>query len=315
MTSLPDGSIDLRVDCRNELGETPIWCAEASTLYWIDVTAPGRVFFWKTRTDAVDFWEFPELVTGIDATDDGGLLIRGTSDIVRFDLVTQRQVPLFALPDGSGLSRFNDGHCDRAGRLWVGTMSNNLLVGAEGTATSAGQIWCIGNGRASSIDAHLGCPNAICWSPDHRTFYIADSGNGELYAYPFDEHTGTLRQRRAFFSSATLGIPDGAAVDQEGYLWNARWGAGMLIRISPAGQLDRSVRLPVSQPTACCFGDDDLRTLYITTARYGLSPEQLAMQPLAGGVFSLRVDVAGLPLPAFRASGAPIHPCHGTALP
>ena len=81
------------------MGETPLWCAEASTLYWIDVTAPGRVFFWNTGTDAVDFWDFPELVTGIDLTDDGGLLVRGTNDIIRFDLVTRRQQRLFTLPD------------------------------------------------------------------------------------------------------------------------------------------------------------------------------------------------------------------------
>jgi sugar lactone lactonase YvrE len=273
------------------------------------------VFFWKTRTGAVDFWEFPELVTGIDLMGDGGFLVRGTCDIVRFDPVTHQTQRLFTLPDGSGSSRFNDGHCDRAGRLWVGTMSNNLLAGATGVAASAGHIWCIGDGKARSIDAQLGCPNAICWSPDYRTFYIADSGNGWLYAHPFEEDTGTLMQRRPFFYSGALGIPDGAAVDQQGYLWNARWGAGVLIRISPAGRLDRSVRLPVSQPTACCFGDDDLRTLYITTARYGLSRERLAMEPLAGGVFSLRVDVAGLPLPAFRTSASPIHPCHAAAFP
>src|SRR5579863_741972 len=211
--AMTGSAIELRIDCRNELGETPIWCAEASTLYWIDVIAPGRVFFWKTRTDAVDFWDFPELVTGIDLMDDGGLLVRGTSDIVRFDLITRWQQRLFALPDGSGSTRFNDGHCDRAGRLWVGTMSNNLLAGSTGGATSTGQIWCIGDGKASSIDAQLGCPNAICWSPDFRTFYIADSGNGWLYAHPFDVDTGTLMQRRTFFSSSTLGVPDGAAVD------------------------------------------------------------------------------------------------------
>jgi sugar lactone lactonase YvrE len=197
-------------------------------------------------------------------------------------------------------------------------MSNNLLAGAAGGASaacSAGQIWCIGDGRSSAIEAQLGCPNAICWSPDYRTFHIADSGNGWLYAHTFEEDTGSLMPRRPFFYNSALGIPDGAAMDQQGYLWNARWGAGMLIRISPAGFLDRSIRLPVSQPTACCFGDEDLRTLYITTARHGLSHEQLAMEPLAGGVFSLRVDVAGLPLPSFSASGSPIHPYHAAALP
>ena len=218
--NFPDSAVELRIDCRNDLGETPLWSAAASTLYWIDVTSPGRVFFWQTRTDHVDFWEFPELVTGIDLMKDAGLLVRGTSDIGRFDPATRRMQQLFALPDRSGFTRFNDGHCDRSGRLWVGTMPNNLLGGATDTPAPTGQIWCIGKDKASAIDAHLGCPNAICWSPDYRTFYIADSGNGWLYAHPFDEDSGTLRQRRPFFFGDALGIPDGAAVDQEGYLWN-----------------------------------------------------------------------------------------------
>ena len=312
MTS-SDSEVELRIDCRNELGETPVWGSDGSTLYWIDVTAPGRVFFWKTRRDQVDFWEFPELVTGIDPMDDAGLMVRATSEIVRFDPATRRTQQLFALPDTSGASRFNDGHCDRAGRLWVGTMVNNFSAAGAGVAASAGQIWCIGHGKTTAIDAQLGCPNAICWSPDYRTFYIADSTNGWLYAHSFDEDTATLGPQRPFFFDGALGIPDGAAVDQEGYLWNARWSAGVLIRVSPRGQLDRTVRLPVSQPTACCFGDADMRTLYITSARYGLSDRQLATEPLAGGVFSLRVDVPGLPLPAYRTSAIPINHSHGAA--
>jgi sugar lactone lactonase YvrE len=302
--TLADQSVELRIDCRNELGETPLWCRDASRLYWIDVVKPGRLFFWQASTDQVDFWDFPDLVTGVDLMDDGGLLVRGTSEIVRFDPVTREAQRIFALPDASGLTRFNDGHCDRAGRLWVGTMPNNLGDAAgEGVSAPTGQIWTIADDMsARCIDAHLGCPNAICWSPDDSAFYIADSSDGWLYAYRFECDSGTISQRRPLFRSETLGIPDGAAVDQEGYIWNARWGAGVLIRISPQGRLDRSVRLPVSQPTACCFGDDDLRTLYVTSARYALSSQQLAVQPFAGGVFSFRVEVAGLPLPAFRAS-------------
>jgi L-arabinonolactonase len=97
-----------------------------------------------------------------------------------------------------------------------------------------------------------------------------------------------------------LGIPDGAAVDRDGFIWSARWGAGAVARISPEGRIDRVVRIPAIQPTACCFGGDDLRTLFITSARFGLTAEQLAEQPYSGGIFSMSVDVAGLEVAKFE---------------
>jgi sugar lactone lactonase YvrE len=175
---------------------------------------------------------------------------------------------------------------------------------AMDTLVRNGQICVVSRAAARMTTAHLGCPNAICWSPDARNFYIADSSDGWLYSYSFDAEEGSISERRPFCFLDGFGVPDGAAVDREGYIWNARWGAGAVVRISPAGSLDRVVRLPVSQPTACCFGDQDQRTLYITTARIWLSPEKLQAEPLAGGVFSIRLEVAGVEAPAFVAEGA-----------
>jgi len=91
------------------------------------------------------------------------------------------------------------------------------------------------------------------------------------------------------------GGPDGAVVDSAGYLWNAQWGGGKVVRYAPDGSIDRVITVPVSQPSCPAFGGKDLKTLYITSAREGLSAEQLAKEPLAGGVFSIDVDVPGLP--------------------
>jgi len=286
----------LQVDCRNELGEAPLWCMATATLYWVDVIKPGRVFHWRKDTNSVDFWDFDDLVTGLNLIAGGGLLIHGKNQIRRFDPSTGKTFPVFSLPPSQMPMRFNDGHCDRAGRLWVGTMANN--IGDDGAALDIadrdGQICVISGTSSRMIDANLGCPNAICWSPDESRFYIGDSCDGWLYSYRFDASAGTISDRRPFCRLDGFGVPDGAAVDREGYLWNARWGAGAVVRISPDGSLDRVVRLPASQPTSCCFGDEDRRTLYITSARFALSPERLQKEPFAGGVFSIRLEVGGI---------------------
>jgi L-arabinonolactonase len=110
-----------------------------------------------------------------------------------------------------------------------------------------------------------------------------------------------VSQRRRFCYLDGLGVPDGAAIDVDGYLWNARWGAGAIARISPQGRLDRVIHVAATQPTACCFGGPDRRTLYVTSARFGLSEQQLQAQPQAGGVFCIPVDVPGIELAPFAA--------------
>ena len=291
----------LRIDCRNELGESPVWCRESGTLYWVDVVKPGRVFHWRTAASQVDFWDFDHLVTGLNLIEGGSLLVHGKNRILRFDPISGESLPVFSLPPADAKMRFNDGRCDEAGRLWVGTMPNN--IDDDGAALDIvdrnGRICVIGSTASRNIEAHLGCPNAICWSPDYSTFYIADSCDGWLYSYSFDSSAGTISDRRRFCYLEGLGIPDGAAVDRDGCIWNARWGAGAVARIRPDGSLDRVIRLPVSQPTSCCFGDEDRRTLYITSARFSLTSERLQAEPLAGGVFSIRLDVAGIEQPRF----------------
>jgi sugar lactone lactonase YvrE len=296
-----DDAAQLRVDCRNALGEMPLWCDVSATLYWVDVLSPGRVFYWRTPTDAIDFWQFDDLITGVNLVAGGGLLIHGSRDIWRFDPASRHTVRLYSLPASSTPMRLNDGHCDAAGRLWVGSMYNNIDANgaALSIAAAIGQLIMIAPEGCKHIDQHFGCPNALCWSPDGGTLYAADSCDGWLYAYRFNLADAGVSQRRRFCHLDGLGIPDGAAVDAEGYLWNARWGAGAVARISPTGALDRVIRIPALQPTACCFGDSDRRTLYVTSARFGLSEEQLRAEPMAGGIFSIRVDVPGIEVPPF----------------
>jgi sugar lactone lactonase YvrE len=288
---------DLLIECGNQLGEMPQWDALSRSLYWIDVPAPGRLLRFATTTNELTSRHFPHALTSLARSCNSGWLIADETRIWRADPEGSLQETLLELPPTATPQRFNDGAVDSAGRFWIGSMPNNL----EEPARSARRLERTGgvhvllpDGSASFFPEGFGCPNAICWSPDDTVLYAADSVSGWLYAYEFDRAAAQMRRRREFCRLSGLGIPDGAAIDKDGCLWNARWGAGVVARIDPAGRLMQTVALPVSNPTACCFGGPLRNILYVTSARYGLSPEQLAHEPLAGSVFAIETATKGL---------------------
>src|SRR5262249_50280786 len=145
-------------------------------------------------------------------------------------------------------------------------------------------------------------PNSIAWSPDNKVMYFADTHRHLIWAYEFDLAEGTMRNERVFADcSDRPGKPDGSCVDADGCLWNAEYGGSRVGRYTPDGRIDRVVALPVANVTCCCFGGSDLDTLYISTARQRMTPEQLAREPLAGNVFACRPGVRGLPEARFDA--------------
>jgi len=138
-------------------------------------------------------------------------------------------------------------------------------------------------------------PNSIAWSADDQVMYFADTHLHTIWAYDFDLAAGTMRNERVFADCSNQpGRPDGSCVDADSCLWNAEYGGWRVVRYTPGGKIDCVVELPVSNPTCCCFGGKDLDTLYISTARQRLTPDQLAAQPLAGAVFAARPGVRGL---------------------
>jgi sugar lactone lactonase YvrE len=137
--------------------------------------------------------------------------------------------------------------------------------------------------------------NGPAVSPEGRTLYHVDTLQRVIYAFDLTD-TGKLDGKRVFTTiEPGSGYPDGLSVDAEGAVWIALYGGWGLRRYSPRGELIGAVRLPCENVTKAAFGGADRRTLYITTARQGLSAAELAAQPLAGGLFALRVDAPGLP--------------------
>ena len=198
--------------------------------------------------------------------------------------------------------RVNDANCDSRGRIWTGTMVDNFqtIDGEPQEVDFTGQLYRIGgDGTASIVDDGYGCPNTFAWSPDEKTMYCADSVSGWIYAYEFDLRKGRVGRRRQFYEDTAFGIPDGSAMDTEGCLWNARWAGSAILRIKPDGTLDRVIEIPVSNVTDCAFGGVDLGTLFVTTARYGVSSSSLSRQPMAGDVFAISVGATGIDKGAF----------------
>ena len=285
------------VDCKSWLGEGPVWSPSEKALYWTDVPA-CTVHRWTPATGERRSWRAPDMVTSMSMRSQGGLIVSTTGEVSTWDLDTDRHESLAApeanLPD----NRSNDGKCDRRGRFWFGTMQNNLNPdgSAKPLTASTGSLWRIdGDGSSHCMESGIGISNTLAWSPDNRVMYFGDSLAG-IHAYDFDIDTGGIANRRDFAMTEDpeLGIPDGSTIDAEGFLWNARWDGGCLLRWAPDGTIDRKVTLPCSRVTSAIFGGADLDVLYVTTARYDLSEGDLAEQPLAGGIFAIDTGTKGI---------------------
>jgi sugar lactone lactonase YvrE len=273
------------------LGEVPRWHPVEQALYWIDAFKPA-----VHRLDAtgkLDSWTPPEKLGSFAPCASGGLLIAGRNGLARYDPASGRLERIVDPEAGGAVNILNDGRCDSRGRFWVGSMSKTM-------ERASGRLYRLDRGRLDVLDQDIWVSNGVCFAPDDTKMYFADSHVKTIFVYGFDLAAGTLGARRVFATMEAPGVPDGSSVDADGFVWNAAFDAGCLIRYAPDGRVDRTVALPVSRPTACAFGGPDLATLYVTTARFRLPPEKLAAEPLAGGLLALDVDARGLPEPMYE---------------
>lgn len=275
----------------DRLGEGPCWDAATGRLYWFDIK--NRKLNWM-EPGAAGHYALPVRASCAASRRLGGLLIGAENGVSTLDTDTGALTlvcPVEPLPTGF---RSNDGKIDVNGRFWWSVMDD------DGGRRPGFVYRYDADGNGTRVLRGLHIPNTLSCSPDGRTFYAADSSRQTIYAYPMNPRTGALGERRVFaHTRGEPGSPDGSAVDAEGFLWNAQWGGWRIVRYDPDGRVDRIVELPVEQPTSCAFGGEELSTLYITTARDGLSDEALDRQPLAGSLLAVDTDVTGLALPAF----------------
>jgi L-arabinonolactonase len=271
------------------LGEVPIWCPRERALYWIDAFRPA-IRRLVPVTGEVTSWTPPQKLGSFALRETGGFLLATRIGIATFDPASGA-FELVANPEADRPGNLlNDGRCDRQGRFWVGSMDKMLQK-------LAGRLYRIDADHSAHVmDDDIFLFNGICFSPDGRVVYYADSHHKRIYARDLDAASGAVGPRKLFAATeGRPGVPDGATVDAEGFLWSAQFDSGTVVRYAPDGRVDRVVTLPVSRPTACTFGGDDLRTLYVTTATFRLPEEKRAREPHAGGVLAVDVGVGGVP--------------------
>ncbi len=278
---------------RFHLGEGPIWCPVEQVLYWVDIFA-RNVHRLRPDPEEVAMWTLPETVGSLAVRETGGLILALKHRIVAFDPDTEGVETLATVEPDKPENRFNDGRCDRQGRFLAGTMHE------QGQAPS-GTLWRFDRDlSAHAIFDNAWVPNSLCWSPDGRIMYWADSQANVIWAHDYDTANGTPSGRRVFADlTHDPGVPDGSTVDAEGYLWNAQYGGGRVVRYAPDGGIDRVIELPALQPTCCAFGGPDLNRLYVTTARQGMDAAALEAEPRNGALLAIETDVQGLAEPRF----------------
>lgn len=280
---------------RDQVGECPIWDADAQALYWVDING-CCIHRLDWASGAQQTWSTPERVGCIALDTQGRIIAALESGIYLAHLGEPSALQLVCLAPihhPRPHMRFNDGRCDAMGRFWVSTMCMDMTP-----PSPVGAWMCLdSDGLRPTPLGGLITANGLAFSPDGRTMYYSDSHPSvqTIWACDYDLAAGTPGPRRVFVDMAPLpGRPDGAAVDVEGHYWICANDAGLVHRFDPQGRLVASLPVPVPKPSMCAFGGPQRDVLLVTSIRAGD-----AATPLCGAVFALEPGVQGLPEPRF----------------
>jgi L-arabinonolactonase len=278
------------------LGEGPVWDHRAQCLWFTDIQSAQLLRLDWPAAEPKRF-DLPERLGSLGLTADPAWLVCAfASGFARYCPATGECVWLHRTePDYRGV-RMNDGRVDRQGRFWAGSMvEDRKLAPAE-----KGSLYRLGKDGAVALRSEIAISNAICFSPAGDALYFTDTPTQTILRYPLDPDTGALGDPAVFAQLTGAAYPDGADVDAAGRVWNAEWGSGRVSVYNPDGTLFAQIALPVSQVSCVTFGGAACDLLFVTSAREGLTPEQLAHEPEAGNLFVFRTGVQGLPAPVWR---------------
>jgi sugar lactone lactonase YvrE len=267
------------------LGEGALWHPERSQLFWFDILA-GKLL--SRSADGPLEWSFGECVSAAGWVERDRLLIASETGLSLFDLSTGTRTGIVAVEADDASTRSNDGRADPFGGFWFGTMGKQAEQGR-------GAIYRFCKGRVKKLLDAITIPNAICFAPDGRRAYYADTTSGMVYAVKLDREGWPAGEPEVFIDLTLEDIsPDGAVTDAEGCLWNAQWGASRVACYAPDGSLKKVISLPAAHVSCPAFGGADFSTLFVTSALENIpSP-----RPADGLTYAVRLDVSGRPEPA-----------------
>lgn len=285
--------VELLIDAKAIIGEGPIWDEEKQKLLWIDIMGKS-LYVYDPANGRNQHYDVGQYVGTVVPWRDNELMLAVQDGFASYNLDT-KQLHLITDPEADKPhNRFNDGKCDPAGRFWAGTMALN-------SPTNEGSLYCLDTDYSVSKKlSNVAISNGIIWSLDSKTMYYIDSLARNVRAYDYDIDTGDIRHERILIEiPKEFGVPDGMTIDEEGMLWIAQFHGGRVCRWHPdTGEILQTIHLPASCITACAFGGENLETLFITSAAL---ESGIPGEPQAGGLFSIKPGVCGVP--AFRFGG------------
>jgi sugar lactone lactonase YvrE len=281
-------ALELLLDVKCSTGESPVWVPDPGLLLFVDI--PGRrLYRFHPKSNQLDVLSVDEDIGCVAVSREGGYVAGLRTGIWLLDTYGSKRRMLAENPENHATSRFNDGRVDPRGRFLAGTLDEPKTTG------NAGLYRCDHRGLAKLSDG-LMTSNGLAFSPDGRTLYHSDTPRFVVYRYDYDPETGAAVNRREFIriepTATDRGRPDGAAVDTEGCYWSALYEGGRVHRYDPDGRLMSAHPLPVRCPTMPAFGGDDMKTLFVTTARD-------KSDGTGGELYSMRAQVSGLPNTSF----------------
>ena len=261
-----------------ELGEGPLWHPERGQLFWFDIL--GRRLLTRAGEDTAE-WAFPGHVSAAGWVDRDTLIVASETALHRFDIATGAVEDLCPLEADEPRTRSNDGRADPFGGFWIGTMAKD---GAPGLGT----IWRYYRGELRRLFAPIGVSNAICFAPDAGHAYFADSIDARVMRVRLGRDGWPEGAPETFLDLRDAGlVPDGAVTDAAGNLWLAQWDAARVVCHGPDGALRAEVPLPAQRTTCPAFGGPGFGTLFVTSARTGLSDDELRDRPTNGMTFAV----------------------------
>ncbi|WP_375388322.1 SMP-30/gluconolactonase/LRE family protein [uncultured Amnibacterium sp.] len=276
------------VDTPSEHAEGPLWSAEDGALLWVDQYW-GRVLRAVPGGSAA-----PEVVAEVGGpigaivpAAGGGWAVAANDGFALLGRDGALAPVADVLPDDGIARRMNDGKCDADGAFWAGSI-------AFGKQRGVAALYRLRDGVAEEMLSGLTISNGLAWSADDRSFFFTDTPEQTVRRFAFSPSGDLVDPVEVVRIDPDVGSPDGMCIDREGTLWVAVWGAGAVHRYAPTGELLARVEVAAPQVSSCCFGGEDLRTLFITTSREGYGDRDVAAHPTAGSIFAVDTDAHGL---------------------
>ena len=291
-----DYGAELIVDQLLECGEGPIWDPASQTLFWCD-SGTENMFSWQGQTKSWQSLTAGTPTAALALHAEGGLVLAGRTGFYHWRPDQPLRAIAIQTVAGQEVTMVNEVIADPVGRLFGGQEAYR-----DNAPYAPGVLYRIDlNGSAKVIETGLHNSNGMGFSPDQQRFYLIDTIPGLVYEYDYSVETGNIGNRRVLIRlDKNDGLPDGMTVDADGFLWVARWFGSGLTRYDPDGKPERTVPLPIAQPTSLTFGGPDWEELYVTSAaaqwESPLAPARHDYtKPRGGGVYRIRQAIAGKP--------------------